>query len=54
MTNDLKKKIIKTLKEEIQEIDSKILDMIEVINRMLEPFSNNGFKYLRYEGLIDN
>ncbi|CAD8154145.1 unnamed protein product [Paramecium pentaurelia] len=54
MTNDLKKKMIQTLKEEIQEIDHKILDMIEVINRMLEPFSNNGFKYLRYQGIIDN
>lgn len=28
--------------------------MIDIINRMLEPFSNNGFKYLRYEGIIDN
>ncbi|CAK79764.1 unnamed protein product (macronuclear) [Paramecium tetraurelia] len=54
MTRDFKKTIINTLKEEIKEIDYKILDMIEVINRMLEPFSNNGFKYLRYEGLIDN
>ncbi|CAD8174223.1 unnamed protein product [Paramecium octaurelia] len=54
MTNEFKKTIIKTLKEEIQEIDHKILDMIEVINRMLEPFSNHGFKYLRYDGLIDN
>ncbi|CAD8073015.1 unnamed protein product [Paramecium primaurelia] len=54
MTNDLKKTIIKTLKQEIEEIDHKIIDMIDIINRMLEPFSNNGFKYLRYEGLIDN
>ncbi|CAD8149341.1 unnamed protein product [Paramecium octaurelia] len=54
MTSELKKTIIKSLKEEIQELDSKILDMIEIINRMLEPFSNKGFKYLRYQGMIDN
>ncbi|CAD8066248.1 unnamed protein product [Paramecium sonneborni] len=54
MTNDLKKKIIQTLKEEILEIDYKVLEMIQTINRILEPFSNNGFKYLRYQGIIDN
>ncbi|CAD8072434.1 unnamed protein product [Paramecium sonneborni] len=54
MTNNLKKQIIKMLKEETQEIDNKVLEMIETINRILEPFSNYGFKYLRYEGIIDN
>jgi hypothetical protein len=39
LTNDIKKKMLTSLKQEINEIDDKVNQEIKFITQLLEPFS---------------